>query len=206
MRATTPSVISCVARFPGKLESVVQPGLGTILKIIDEAGREVPPGEVGEIVARSPDMMAGYHGRADLTEEIVWRDGEGQAYFRSGDMGRLDQDGFLYLSDRKKDMINSGGFNIYANDLELVLLDHPAVDDAAVIAVPSERFGESPLALVVLRPGSTERPDDLRAWANARLGKAQRLGAVELRAELPRSAIGKVLKRELRRPYWDLER
>jgi acyl-CoA synthetase (AMP-forming)/AMP-acid ligase II len=108
----------------------------------------------------------------------------------------------LQLLDRKKDMIISGGFNVYAADLEVVLSSHEAVSDVAVIGIPSERWGETPLGLVVLKPGAGVEPPQLLAWANERLGKNQRLTAIELRDALPRSPIGKVLKRELREPYW----
>jgi acyl-CoA synthetase (AMP-forming)/AMP-acid ligase II len=133
---------------------------------------------------------------------MAWHDAEGRLYLRTGDMGRFDEDGFLTLLDRKKDMIISGGFNIYAADLEAVLMGHPAVAEAAVIGVPSEQWGETPLALVVPRAGRRVDTEELRAWANERLGKAQRISAVELRDALPRSSIGKILKRELRAPYW----
>ncbi len=188
---------------PDKLASVGQPRAGTIVKIIDEAGNEVAQGEVGEIVARSPTMMTGYHGRDDLTDAILWRDAAGDVYFRSGDMGRFDEDGFLFLSDRIKDMINSGGMNIFANDLELVLLDHPDVIDAAVIAAPSESWGETPVGLVVVKPGSETAAEAIKDWTNAKLSKFQRLSAVDIREALPRSSIGKILKRELRAPYWE---
>ncbi|MDP6346508.1 MAG: class I adenylate-forming enzyme family protein [Alphaproteobacteria bacterium] len=194
------AMLNC-SEFPDKLDSVGQPGLGTELKIVDPDGNELPQGEIGEIVARSPSMMRGYFGRDDLTEAMLWRDGEGKVYFRSGDAGRLDEDGFLFLSDRLKDMIISGGFNIYATDLELVLTEHPGVDDVAVIGVPSEEWGETPLALVVRGPGAKDREAEILAWANERLGKTQRLSAVEFREHLPRSSIGKVLKRELRQDY-----
>ncbi len=187
---------------PDKLESVGQPAEGTELKIIGEDGREVPPGTVGEIVGRSPNMMMGYYGRPDLTDETLWHDPDGRVFFRSGDMGRFDEDGFLFLSDRKKDMIISGGLNIFADDLERVLLGHPEIDDAAVVAIPSPEWGETPLGLVVATPGTAPDPEAVRSWANQRLGKAQRLSAVEFRDSLPRSSIGKILKRELRAPYW----
>lgn len=151
-------------------------------------------------------MMAGYFGRDDLTADTIWRDDKGQVFFRSGDMGYLDEDGFLVLSDRKKDMIISGGLNIYANDLELVLLDDPDVTDAAVIGVPSDAWGETPLGLVVLRKGAARDGKDILARANGKLGKSQRLSAVELRESLPRSTIGKILKKDLRAPYWAAER
>jgi long-chain acyl-CoA synthetase len=131
-----------------------------------------------------------------------WRDDAGQVYFRTGDLGRLDEDGFLYVLDRKKDMIISGGLNIYASDLEHVLLEHEAVAETAVIGVPSEQWGETPLALVVRKPGVDVTPEALVLWANERLGKSQRISKVEWREELPKTPVGKVLKRELRAPYW----
>jgi len=157
----------------------------------------------GEICGRSPAMMNGYFGRDDLTEETLWRDSNGDTYFRSGDMGHMDEDGFLHLSDRKKDMIISGGLNIYANDLELALLEDPDIEDVAVIGVPSEQWGETPLGLVVLKKNCTRSLDAILTEANSRLGKSQRLSKLESREELPRSSIGKILKRELRGPYWE---
>ena len=180
----------------GKLHTVGKPGAGVEVKLIDEAGHEVAPGEAGEIVGRSGAMMSGYHNRPRETAEAEWRDAGGRRFIRTGDVGRFDDDGFLMLVDRRKDMIISGGFNIYPSDLEAVLRAHPAVRDVAVIGIPSERWGETPVAFVV--PRGTVAPDDLREWANQRLGRMQRLHAVELIAELPRNAIGKVLKRDLR--------
>lgn len=183
---------------PDKLHTVGKPAPNCDIRLIDDAGREVAQGEVGEICGRSPTMMAGYFGRDDLTRDTLWHDGRGRVYFRSGDMGSFDADGFLVLSDRKKDMIISGGLNIFANDLELVLLEDTEVTDAAVIAVPSEDWGETPVGVVVRRPGSRAAAEDIRTRANLRLGKSHRLSAVILRDALPRSAIGKILKRELR--------
>ncbi len=185
-----------------KLHTVGRPLAGADVRVIDEAGHELPTGQVGEIVGRQAVMMSGYYKKPAETAAIMWQDAEGRTFQRTGDLGRFDQDGFLELLDRKKDVIISGGFNVYAVDLEAVLSRHESVADVAVIAVPSERWGESPLALVVLRAGHFAEPDALLAWANERLGKTQRLAGVELRASLPRSAIGKLLKRELRAPYW----
>ena len=185
---------------PDKLHTVGRPAPGHDLRLIDEAGCELPPGPqtVGEVVGRSPGMMSGYHGRLDQTREAEWFDAEGRRYIRTGDVGRFDEDGFLVLMDRRKDMIISGGFNLYPKDLEAVLREHPAVEDAAVFGVPSARWGETPVASVVLRPGSAVDLPALRTWANGRLGRTQRLAALMAVEELPRSAIGKVLKRELR--------
>jgi len=143
-------------------------------------------------------MMSGYHGQPEKTREVEWFDAEGRRYIRTGDIGRFDADGFLILFDRRKDMIISGGFNIYPSDLEGVLRGHEAVADAAVVGVPSAEWGETPVAYVVPRPGSQATEAGLREWCNERVGKTQRLAAVHLIDELPRSHIGKVLKRVLR--------
>ncbi len=188
--------------FPNKLHTVGKPSADSDLRIIDEEGHELPQGEVGEIIGRSPVMMSGYYKQPEQTAALQYVSKDGLVFFRQGDMGRFDEDGFLELLDRKKDMIISGGFNIYANDLERELLKHPAVSDVAVIGVPSEQWGESPYALVVRKPGATDDLATILAWANARLGKLQRLAGGELRDELPRSPIGKILKRELRSPFW----
>lgn len=188
--------------FPDKLHTVGTPAPASDIRLIDANGHEVPRGQVGEICGRSPTMMAGYFGRDDLTDDYIWRNDAGDVFFRSGDMGSWDDDGFLILSDRKKDMIISGGLNIYADDLERVLLADADVADAAVIGIPSESWGETPLGLVVLSKGAQRSATDICASANVILGKSQRLSEVEVRDSLPRSEIGKILKRELRAPYW----
>jgi acyl-CoA synthetase (AMP-forming)/AMP-acid ligase II len=119
---------------------------------------------------------------------MLWTSSEGHVFYRSGDMGKLDEDGFLYILDRRKDMIISGGFNIYAVDLEKVLLEHPAVVDVAVIGIPSDHWGETPLCLVVRKPGATTSEPEILDWANERLGKTQHLAAIEFRDELPYSS------------------
>lgn len=184
--------------FPEKLHTVGKPAPGHDIRLIDDRGKEAPKGEAGEVVGRSPIMMTGYHNRPDLTAAAEWFDESGNRFLRTGDIGRFDEDGFLILIDRKKDMIISGGFNIYPSDLEAVLLRHEAVAEAAVVAAPSERWGETPTAFVVLKPGRTLAPEELCAWANAKLGKTQRIAEIRLKSEFPRSPIGKVLKRELR--------
>jgi long-chain acyl-CoA synthetase len=188
---------------PDKAHTVGKPASGNDIRIIDADGRFVPAGERGEIVGRSATMMSGYFGNEAATQAFRWRDAEGTVFHRTGDIGMFDDDGFLVLLDRKKDMIISGGFNIYATDLEEKLLSHPDVADAAVIAVPSDRWGETPLGLAVAREGAIVDPGELLAWANARLGKMQRLSGVEMREALPRSNVGKVLKQELRRAFWE---
>jgi len=184
--------------FAHKLHSVGRPAEGHDIRLIDEQGRAVAPGETGEVVGRSAAMMAGYHGQPEKTREAEWFSPEGLRFIRTGDLGRFDDDGFLTLLDRKKDMIISGGFNLYPSDLEAELRQHPAVLEAAVVGVPSAEWGETPVAFVECRTGHTVDAEDLRQWLNARVGKIQRLSALQCVGSLPRSAIGKVLKRELR--------
>ena len=186
--------------FPHKLHTVGRPALGHVIRLIDDQGVEVPAGVAGEVVGRSGGMMTGYHGQPERTREAEWFDPQGLRFIRTGDIGRFDADGFLTLLDRKKDMLISGGFNVYPSDLEAVLRAHPAVQEVAVVGVPSERWGETPVAFVVLHPGMASPPTnaDLLQWTNAQLGKTQRLDSLHCVDALPRSSIGKVLKRDLR--------
>lgn len=183
-------------QFPDKLHTVGKPAPGHVAKVIDEDGNELPQGSVGEIVGRSPAMMTGYNNRPDATKAMHWYDSEGQLFYRHGDIGRIDEDGFLTLMDRAKDMIISGGFNIFPSDLEAILLADERVVEAAVVGMPSEEWGETPVAFVVLKPGADA--ESVRETCNAKVGKTQRLSAIRQVDELPRSPIGKVLKRELR--------
>jgi len=191
---------------PDKLHTVGRPGLSVSLKIVGEDGRELSAGQVGEVVGRSDlMMMKSYYKQPGKTAELVWTDAGGTRYFRSGDQGKLDEDGFLVLLDRKKDMIISGGMNVYSSDIEEVVAQHENVAEAAVIGVPNEAWGETPLAIVVLKDPSRPDPGGIREWANARLGKAARLSDVRIVGELPRSMLGKVMKRELRSQFWPQE-
>jgi acyl-CoA synthetase (AMP-forming)/AMP-acid ligase II len=152
-------------------------------------------------VGHSEGIMTGYHNQPQKTAEAEWYHPSGKRFIRTGDIGRFDDDGFLVLMDRKKDMIISGGFNVYPSDLEAVLRGHADVAEAAVVGVPSERWGETPVAFVVPKRKDPQLPKALLDWTNSQLGKTQRLAAIELVDSLPRSAIGKVLKRELRDAY-----
>jgi acyl-CoA synthetase (AMP-forming)/AMP-acid ligase II len=184
--------------FPDKLHTVGQPVKGHELKVIDEEGRELPPGSKGEMVGRSPTMMSGYKNQPDKTRDMEWRDGEGNLWFKMGDIGIVDEDGFVQIVGRAKDMIISGGFNIYPKDLEEILMQQTGVADAAVVGMPSERWGETPVGFVVAQPGQSLDLDGLLATVNAELGKTQRLAALHPIGELPRSHIGKILKTDLR--------
>jgi acyl-CoA synthetase (AMP-forming)/AMP-acid ligase II len=181
---------------PDKLHTVGRPAPGHDIRLIDEDGVQVGPGVVGEIVGRSAATMNGYHGRPDKTAEAIWTSPEGWTFIRTGDVGRFDDEGFLTLMDRKKDMIISGGFNIYPSDLEAVLVQHPAVVEAAVVGVPSDAWGETPVAFVAVK-GAADA-EAIKAFVNGQVGKTQRLADVRVVESLPRSHIGKVLKRELR--------
>jgi acyl-CoA synthetase (AMP-forming)/AMP-acid ligase II len=183
---------------PGKLHTVGQPAEGHDIRIIDENGKEVPRGQPGEVVGRSGAMMTGYHNQPQKTAEAIWISPEGLTFIRTGDVGRFDEDGFMVLGDRKKDMIISGGFNIYPSDLESELKKHPAVAESAVVGIPSREWGETPAAFVVLKAGQAIEAEDLRQWVNSRVGKTQRISYLSFLDSLPRSHIGKVLKRELR--------
>ncbi len=182
---------------PDKLHTVGRPIPGHQMLVIGEAGDVLPPGEPGEVVGRSAVMMTCYHNQPGKTADAEWFSPDGHRYIRTGDLAVVDQDGFFTLIGRKKDVIISGGINIYPVDLEMALLGHPAVEEAAVIGVPSERWGETPVAFVTLAGTVQATGAELAAWVNLRLGKMQRLAEVRVVDELPRSPIGKVLKREL---------
>lgn len=185
-----------------KMTSVGIPLVGWDVRIIDAFGKECPREEVGEIVAFSSFLMPEYYKLPDKTAEAIWLDESGKTYLKTGDMGKLDADGFLYILDRKKDMIISGGINIFASDIEDVLTRHPDVQDAVVVGIPHEKWGETPLAFVVLRPEAFPSETELLTWLNPKLAKFQRVSGIVFRDDFPRNALGKVLKRELRNPYW----
>jgi acyl-CoA synthetase (AMP-forming)/AMP-acid ligase II len=182
----------------GKRTSVGKPALLDDIRAIDDTGRELPPGETGELVGRSLMMMTGYHKNRELTAQATWVSPDGRRYLRSGDMGYVDDEGFVYISGRLKDMIKSGGINIYASDIEAVFMAHPDVSECAAIGIPDEKWGETPLLVVLTRPGGSVEEETLRVWGNERLAKYQRVSRVVIREELPRAVYGKVAKQQLR--------
>ena len=186
----------------GRLSSVGKPLIGTDILILDDHDQPCPVNVPGEIVGRGRIVMTGYHARPDANVEATWTDSQGRRWLRTGDVGKLDEQGFLYLVDRKKDLIISGGQNIYPADIEAVMAKHPAVADVAVIGVDSPRWGETPLAVAVLRDVDADL-EELKAWTNMRVGKQQRIAGLVTVPELPRNPNGKVLKRELRQRYID---
>lgn len=183
---------------PDKLHTVGKPPAGYELRVIDEAGNFLPPGHIGEIVGTSPTMMKEYFGQPDKTAEIEWWGPDGRRYLRSGDLGRIDADGFLELMGRRKEVIISGGFNIYPKDIEDILLAQSGVAEAAVLGIASQRWGETPVACVVFDEGKSVDADALLASVNGQLGAVQRLSALKCVDSLPRNAMGKILKNELR--------
>ena len=202
MSEGAPITMLFATEHPDKLDSVGRPPPGSLIEVIDDAGRLLPRGDTGEIVGHTGSMMLGYNNLPEETQALTWSHPEtGVTYFRSGDIGRVDEDGYVYVVDRKKDVIISGGYNIYGSDLEAVFASHPAVAEVAVVGVESKRWGESPVAFIVTSKGVDIDEDELRDWANQRLGKFQRIAAVECRDELPRNALGKVVKRTLRSDY-----
>jgi len=176
---------------------------GVELRLVDAERRAVGEGEVGEIWVRTGEpgrymIMRCYFNRPEATREAL-RDG----WFATGDMGRFDADGYLYIVDRKKDMVLSGGYNIYSKEVELVLLEHAAIQDAAVIAVPDEVYGEAVAAFVELRPGMSVSAEELVAWCVKQIASYKKPKHVRFIDAMPRNSIGKVLKQKLRELYAD---
>ncbi len=181
----------------GKLRSCGVPYPGTVIRCVDADGQPVPTGEVGEIVIKSDFVMKGYWKRPDATAEAI-RGG----FFHTGDAGYFDADGFLFIHDRVKDMIVSGGENIYPAEVENAVFGHPDVADVAVIGVPDPKWGEAVKAIVVRKPGTDPSPDDLIAWARERIAGYKCPKSVDFRDALPRNPSGKILRKDLREPYW----
>jgi acyl-CoA synthetase (AMP-forming)/AMP-acid ligase II len=185
---------------PERLVSAGQPIPGMELKIVDPVTLdEVPAGGNGEIWLRTPQLMKGFLGKPEATAEVVRSDG----WFRTGDMGRVDDEGFVFVEDRIKDMIISGGENIYSPEIERVLAEHPAVMEVAIIGVPDDRWGETVKAVVALKPDTTATPDELIAHCRKHLAAYKCPTSVDIRDALPRNPTGKILKRDLRKPYWE---
>lgn len=183
---------------PGKLLSCGTPIAGVELRVIDAEGRDVPRGEVGEVALRAPFIMRGYWRQPEATAAAI--DAEG--WYRSGDAGWLDADGDLFIHDRVKDMIVSGGENVYPAEVENAIDGHPDVSEVAVIGVPDDRWGEAVKAVIVPRPDAPRDAESIIAWARQRIGGFKVPKSVEFVDALPRNATGKVLRRALREQYW----
>jgi len=167
------------------------------MKIVGPDGEELPAGEAGEICGRGPMLMAEYYKRPDLTAETIV-----DGWLKTGDIGYVDEDGFLYLVDRKKEMIISGGVNVFPRDIEEIAVEHPDILEAAVFGIPDDKWGETPVAAVVLKQGASANAEDIRAWVNGRVeAKFQRLSDVVILSDMPRNVAGKTLKREIKARY-----
>lgn len=182
---------------PDKLHTVGQPVTGHELIVLDDEDNRLPSGSKGILTGRSPTMMSGYKNQPDKTREMEWRDEDGNIWLKTGDIGIVDEDGFVSIVGRAKDMIISGGFNIYPKDLEELLEEQPEVAEAAVVGMPSEAWGETPVGFVRLQDESAS-PDIILERVNGQLGKTQRISVLYTIDEMPRSHIGKLLKTDLR--------
>ncbi len=179
--------------------SVGQALPGAEIAILDGEDRFAAPGMPGEVIGRSPALMEGYHHRPDATAEVLWTDPDGRVWLRTGDIGVLDEEHYLTLKDRVKDMIVSGGLNVYPADIECVLAQRDDLVESSVIGIRHDKWGEVPAAIIRVKPEVSVATDELMKWVNARVAKHQRLAAVWIADRpLPRNALGKVLKRELR--------
>jgi acyl-CoA synthetase (AMP-forming)/AMP-acid ligase II len=180
-----------------RIASAGKPALGIALKIEDEAGNEVEPGEIGEIVIQSQQLMKEYWKRPEATTEVLKN-----GWFHTGDLAMKDEYGFVYIVDRKNDMIISGGFNIYPREVEEALMTHPAVANAAVVGVPDDVWGESVKAFIVPRKDQAIAAEDLIRHCQSRISSYKKPKTVEIVSDLPINAYGKVMRRKLKEPYW----
>jgi fatty-acyl-CoA synthase len=179
-----------------KVGSCGRPFFHTEVRVVDDNGQELPPGEKGEVLLRAPNMMKGYLNRPDETDAAI-KDG----WLHTGDIAKMDADGFLYILDRKKDMIISGGENIYPAEIEDALLNHPKVSDVGVIGYPHEKWGEAVKAIVVAQQGQTLTEEELIEWCQGKIGKFKIPKSVVITDAIPRTPTGKILKTELRKKF-----
>ncbi len=185
---------------PERLTSAGKPSREVEVRVVNpDTLEDAAPGQPGELWFRTPQLMEGYHNKPDATREAITSDG----WFRTGDIGRVDDGGFVFVEDRLKDMIISGGENIYSVEVERALTDHPAVMDAAVFGIPDEKWGESVKAVVELYEGQETSPEDLISWCKERLAGYKCPRSVDIMDVLPRNPTGKLLKKDLRKPYWE---
>jgi long-chain acyl-CoA synthetase len=181
---------------PNKPGSIGTPIEGVELRLVDDDGKEVPEGEVGEIAIRGHNVMKGYYNREDATKESI--DDEG--WFKTGDMGKRDDDGYYFIVDRKKELIIRGGYNVYPREIEEVLYEHPAVAEAAVIGIPDDNMGEEVGAAIVLKSGESVESDEIQAFVKDQVAGYKYPRKIWFADELPKGPTGKILKREITAP------
>ncbi|APZ97160.1 acyl-CoA synthetase [Sphingopyxis sp. QXT-31] len=182
-----------------RMRSAGKPLPGVEIRILGDDGQELPVGEVGEVVTRSSNNMIGYWNLPEATAKTMTADG----WIHTGDAGYLDADGYLYIHDRMKDMIISGGENVYPAEVESAIFGHPTVQEVAVIGIPDQKWGETVKAVVVPKPGMTVDADDIIAWARERIAPFKCPRSIDVIEALPRNASGKILRKDLRAPYWE---
>jgi acyl-CoA synthetase (AMP-forming)/AMP-acid ligase II len=182
---------------PGRLGSCGRPVFDTEIRVVNERGEEVSPGEVGEITARGPDIMKGYYKDPELTQKTIINN-----WIYSGDMAKVDEEGYIYIVDRKTDMIITGGFNVYPSEIEQVLYKHPSVMEACAIGVPDEKWGEAIKAVVVLKEGCTATEQEIINHCKELLSGYKKPQSVDFVKELPKNPNGKVARRNVREKYW----
>ena len=180
-----------------RMSSAGRPGYMADVRIVNDKGKDVQPGEIGEIIHKGDHVFNGYWQNPEATREAFTN-----GWFHSGDMATFDEDGYIYFMDRKKDMIISGGYNIWPSEVENVLYQHPAVHEAAVVAVPDEKWGETVRAVVVLKPGQQAESEEIIAFCKSRLASFKAPKGVDFVPELPKNPAGKILRKEVREPYW----
>jgi acyl-CoA synthetase (AMP-forming)/AMP-acid ligase II len=182
---------------PGRLGSCGRPVFDTEIRVVNEKGEEVSPGEIGEITARGPDIMKGYYKDPELTQKTILNN-----WIQSGDMAKVDEEGYIYIVDRKTEMIISGGFNVYPSEIEQVLYQHPAVLEACVLGVPDDKWGEAIKAVVVLKKGEAATEEALIQHCKTELSSYKKPQSVDFVAELPKNPNGKIARKVVKEKYW----
>lgn len=191
--------VEALASKPQRLLSCGRPGFMSPVEVMNDDGKILPNGEVGELVVRGNLVMLGYYKNSQASAEVCTSDG----WHRTGDIGKKDADGFVYIVDRKRDMIITGGFNVYPSEIEQVIWSHPAVQDCAVVGIPDDKWGEAVKAIVELRPGIQASEEEIIHLCKERLGSVKAPKSVEFWTSLPRTPVGKVSKRDIRQVFWD---
>ncbi|MGY8524307.1 long-chain-fatty-acid--CoA ligase [Paracidovorax citrulli] len=195
---TTQDHAQAIESAPHRLASCGRPIGESLVRVVNESGESVSGDEVGEIVVRGPDVFAGYWREPELTQKAF----DAQGWLRTGDLAKVDEEGYIYIVDRSKDMVISGGFNIYPTEVEQALYSHPAVYEACVVGVPDETWGEAVKAVVVLRPGKQASEAELIQHCRELLADFKKPKSIDFVAELPRNPNGKISRKEVREPFW----
>ncbi len=189
--------IEALEKNPGRLGSCGRPVFDTEVRVVNEKGEEVSPGEIGEITARGPDIMQGYYKDPELTGKTIV-----DRWIYSGDMARVDEEGYIYIVDRKTEMIITGGFNVYPSEIEQVLYKHPAILEACVLGVPDDKWGEAIKAVVVLKQGQSATEEELIGYCKTLLSSFKKPQSVDFWKELPKNPNGKIARRSVKEKYW----